>query len=64
MSKERESEIELKIKPYHGMDACRLLAELLTERRERHRTALENDNDEQVRGRAKECRDLLRMLEK
>ena len=58
--KEREQEILERLRPHQ--EAMQLFSELLTVRRERHRDKLEKGEDSEVRGRAKECKDLIQVL--
>jgi len=60
--KERELEIEDRLALLKHTEGVMLLAELLSLRRERHRDKLENNESEEFRGRAKECKDLLHIL--
>jgi hypothetical protein len=62
MSKEREAKILETLEPYRQQETLRLVVELLTLRRERHRDRLESEESEELRGRAKECKDLLSFL--
>ncbi len=62
MSKEREGEIIDALKGYGASEVTRLISELLSLRRERHRDRLETDDAPEVRGRAKECKDLLQIF--
>lgn len=62
MSKEREYEIEKQLEAHKHQSVPVLIKELLTLRRERHRDKLENGENVDVRGRAKECKDLLQIL--
>ncbi len=59
MSKEREKEIEERLIANKHQEVSVLFIELFTLRRERHRDKLEGAEDVNVRGRAKECKDLL-----
>lgn len=58
-SKEREAKIVDLLQSYKHQEIPTLLVELLTIRRERHRDKLEREEFAEVRGRAKECKDLL-----
>lgn len=58
--REREPEILERLKTHQ--EATKLFSELLAIRRERHRDKLEKGEDNEVRGRAKECKDLLQLL--
>lgn len=62
MSKEREAELVETLQSYKHTEAFRLAGELLALRRERHRDRLEGGEDSEVRGRAKECKDLLQIF--
>lgn len=63
MSKEREEELLQNLKDYRQSDVGRALQELLTLRRERYRDRLEVEESAEVRGKAKECRDLLQLFD-
>jgi len=62
MSKEREAELVETLQSYKHTEAFRLAGELLVLRRERHRDRLEGSEDSEVRGRSKECKDLLQIF--
>jgi len=62
MNKEREDEIKETIQSYKHTEVAKLLLELLSLRRERFRDNLESGEDPLVRGRAKECKDLIHIL--
>lgn len=60
MSKDEEYKIVESLKGDIG--PVRKLIKLLELRRERHRGSIESADNEQTRGRAHECRDLLKLL--
>jgi hypothetical protein len=62
MSKEREAELVETLQSYKHTEAFRLAGELFALRRERHRDRLEGSEDAEVRGRSKECKDLLQIF--
>jgi len=62
VNKERELEIEDRIALLKHTEGVVLLAELFSLRRERHRDKLESSESEEMRGRAKECKDLIHIL--
>ena len=62
MSREREAVVIEALTERKFQEGLILMAELLTLRRERHRDRLEGSEDPVARGRAKECKDLLRFL--
>jgi len=62
MSKEREGEIEGLLQDYRKQEVPMLLIELLTLRRERHRDSIERTENPEVRGKSKECKDLLEIF--
>ena len=59
---ERENEIEDRLALLRHTEVATLTAELLKLRRERHRDKLEGSEDPVMRGRAKECKDLLHIF--
>lgn len=63
MSKDKEEELVQKIKTCGQSEAVRAFRELFTLRRERHRDRLESEESAEVRGKAKECRDLLQLFD-
>ncbi|MDY0282792.1 MAG: hypothetical protein RBR35_19850 [Salinivirgaceae bacterium] len=62
MSKERENEIEGLLQDYRKQEVPMLISELLNLRRERHRDSIERTENTEVRGRSKECKDLLQIF--
>jgi len=62
MTDQRETEIEERLALLRHTEASVLTAELLKLRRERHRDKLEGSEDPTMRGRAKECKDLLHIF--
>lgn len=62
MDKEREAELVNILDAYKGQEILARISELLSLRRERHRDKLESEENTVVRGRAKECKDLLYIL--
>lgn len=62
MSNEREEKIRETLASYGPSDVKSLVLELVTLRRERHRSKLENQESSEVRGRAKECKDLIQIF--
>ena len=62
MSKDREVEIAEILSNSKHMELYILCKELFTLRRERHRDKLERQEDNQLRGRALECKDLLQIF--
>lgn len=62
MSEKREIEIETYLESNKHTPMAVQLVELLRLRREKYRDKLENTEDGVVRGRAKECKDLLHIL--
>lgn len=62
MSKEREGEIIDTLVSYGPSEVTRLISELLSLRRERYLEKLEAGESDQVRGRSKECKDLLQIF--
>lgn len=63
MSKEREDELVQKLKTCGRSETATTWQELLTLRYERHRDRLVTEESAEVRGKAKECRDLLRLFD-
>jgi hypothetical protein len=62
MSIDRESELIELIGKYAKQEPLLSISELLILRREKYRDKLESQNDEEKRGRAKECKDLLQFI--
>jgi len=62
MSKDREEKIRDTLASYGAGEVKSLVMELVTLRRERHRSKLENGESSEVRGRAKECKDLIQIF--
>ena len=62
MSKERIKEIQDILVSYKDMESIILLREMIALRREQHRNRLEGEESAEVRGRAKECKDLLQLF--
>jgi hypothetical protein len=59
MSNNPEISIYARLKAHAGQDAVVLLQQVLIERREEYRDQLEKNENPEIRGKAKECRDLL-----
>ena len=62
VSKERIKEIQDILASYKDMESMILLRELIMLRREQHRNRLEGEESAEVRGRAKECKDLIQIF--
>ena len=62
MSEDREATIEERLAALRNQEAVMLFTELLTLRRKRHRDKLEAGENPEMRGRAKECKDLLHVF--
>ena len=62
-TKERIKEIQDILVSYKDMESMILLREMITLRREQHRNRLEGEKSSEVRGRAKECKDLLQLFD-
>lgn len=62
MSQDKEAEAIENFKHLRSHEAVLRLGDVLKARVERHRSRLEVENDEHVRGRLKELRDILRLL--
>ena len=60
--RQREDELILQLKSQAGQIALQLLSELLILRLERYKEQLIDRTDEDLRGRAKELRDLLKIV--
>ena len=60
---DRMSELRDRIKLYSDGEAMVILKELLRLRREHYRDRLESTDSAEVRGRAKECKDLLSLFD-
>ena len=60
--KSRVADIKDILHRYQDTEAVMLIKELLTLRREQWRDKLESSENDQVRGRAKECKELLHFL--
>jgi len=58
-----KQEIEEKLKKYKGTECLNLVVGLLATRRHKYRDSLENGSSIELRGRAQECRDLLKIFE-
>lgn len=63
MDKPRETVIEEFLLAHAGGEVLMYMAELLTIRREKWRDKLEGQNNDEHRGRAKECKDLLQIIQ-
>lgn len=62
MSDNREAELEERLSSLQHSETAKLVVELLQIRRENWRTKLEGQESDQVRGRAKECKDLIQIF--
>jgi len=62
MQPDRETEILEALPAVAHERGVKLLLELFALRREKHRDKLENNEDATIRGRAKECKDLLNLF--
>lgn len=62
MSDNREADIIEVLRTYKHSEVVTLITELFSIRRERYRDKLESSEQEQVRGRAKECKELLQLF--
>ncbi len=62
MSKQREAEIREILAELKNQNSMVLLFELLTLRRSRYRDKLESEESSEIRGRSKECKDLLQIF--
>ena len=62
MSADREHELTELLRERRDTEPMRMLSELLTLRRERCRDKLENRDDSEVRGQAKECKFLIEKI--
>jgi len=62
MNDNREAELEEKLSSLQRSETAKLMVELLQIRRENWRTKLEGQESDQVRGRAKECKDLIQIF--
>lgn len=62
MSDNREAELEERLSALQHSETAKLVVELLQIRRENWRTKLEGQESDQVRGRAKECKDLIQIF--
>lgn len=60
---DRMSELRERLKLYSDGEALLMLRELLQLRREHYRNLLESTDSAEVRGKAKECRDLLSLFD-
>lgn len=58
--KELESEIE----KFKDTECLKLVVSLLLDRREKHRDSLESGGDHEIRGRAKECKYLIKLFKR
>lgn len=61
--RERIAEIEELLRRHKESEPMRLVIELYTLKRERYRNRLEEEESDQVRGRAKECKDFLQIFD-
>jgi len=59
MPNNSDDSIYARLKAHTGQDAIVLLQLVLNEKREEYRDQLEKNENPEIRGRAKECRDLL-----
>lgn len=62
MPREREGEISDQLMLHKHTEPVKLMLELFAIRRERHRDRLESEENPEIRGRAKECKDILSFL--
>ncbi len=62
MSREREEEVIRLLEAYSCQEVALLAVELIKLRRERYRDKLEDMENAENRGRARECKDLIRIL--
>jgi hypothetical protein len=62
MSKDREASIIERLESFRGQEMFSLVGELLSIKRERYRDCLEREERAEVRGKAKECKDLLQIF--
>lgn len=62
MSEERELHLEDIIKTYKTSEGLSAICELLTLRREEYRNKLEKRGDDEVRGKALLCKELIQLL--
>jgi len=62
MSDNREADIIELLRAYKQSEVSMLYSELFSIRRERYRDKLESSEQEQVRGRSKECKELLQLF--
>jgi len=58
----REVDVVELLKAYKHTEVVTLFVELFSIRRERYRDKLESSEQEQVRGRSKECKELLQLF--
>jgi hypothetical protein len=63
VTREAEANVLDRLEAYKGQPALKLVCELLALRRGRYRDKLEGHDDTNARGRARECRDLIREFE-
>ncbi len=57
-----EEKLIEKLNSYKGSDCLNVVIDLLKLRREKHRDKIENTESSEIRGRAKECKDLIRQF--
>ena len=62
MSTEREVQLEETIMACKYSEGVAAFLELLTIRREKHRDKLEASDSPEIRGRAKECKDIFQLF--
>jgi hypothetical protein len=62
MSREREAELVEILNAYKGQEVLSRVLELFTIRRERFRDRLENEENAEMRGRAKECKEMIQIF--
>lgn len=63
MSKDREGDLIQRLKALGRTESGTVLREILALRRERYRDRLESEESAEVRGKSKECRDLLQLFD-
>ena len=62
MNRERMAELVENLKTNKHCNELKWVAELLAMRREKHLSNLEDSESGETRGRSKECKDLLKLL--
>lgn len=58
----KEDELIVELSRFKGSDCLNLVTKLMTSRREKYRDKLESAESPEIRGRAKECKDLIRLF--